>query len=84
MSITINLKPEVEAGLLQRAAASGMTIEDYVLSISSPVAIPEDKSGLTGEQRAEAFGKWADGHLSGSPLLSDHAVRRESMYDDEV
>jgi len=83
MSITINLKPELEAGLLQRAAALGMTIEEYVTSIVGPAVIPEDKSGLTGEQKAEAFRKWADGHSHDTPLLSDYAVSRESMYDDE-
>jgi hypothetical protein len=83
MSITINLKPEVEAGLLQRAAALGMTIEEYVASIVGPAVIPEDKSGLTGEEKAEAFRKWAGSHSRDTPLLSDYAVSRESMYDDE-
>jgi hypothetical protein len=84
MSITINLKPEVEAGLLKRAAASGMTIEDYVQSIIGPAVVPEDNSGLTGEQKAEAFRKWADSHSRDTPLLSDYAVSRESIYDDEL
>ena len=84
MSIMINLKPEVEAGLLKRAAASGMTVEDYVQSIVGPAVLPEDKSGLTGEQKAEAFRKWADSQSRDTPLLSDYAVSRESVYDDEL
>jgi len=60
-----------------------MTIEEYIVSIVGPAVIPEDKSGLTGEQRARAWEKWADSHPHDTPLLSDYAVSRESMYDDE-
>lgn len=58
MNITLNLKPELEAGLLQRAEALGMTIEEYLVSIIGPAVIPDDKSGLSGEEKAEAFRKW--------------------------
>jgi len=33
MTVTLNLKPEVEAGLLARAQASGMALEEYLLSL---------------------------------------------------
>jgi hypothetical protein len=33
MSITLNLKPEVESDLLARARASGMPLEQYLLSL---------------------------------------------------
>jgi hypothetical protein len=33
MSITVNLKPEIEAGLLARAQAKGMALEEYLQSI---------------------------------------------------
>lgn len=83
MSITINLNPELEASLLERASASGMTIEEYVLSIVAAVALPVDQPRLTGEERAAAFIKWANGHRDDGPLLSDYAVSRESMYNDK-
>jgi len=37
----------------------------------------------TPEERACAFREWADSHDLNTPLLSDYAVSRESMYDDE-
>ncbi|MBW4638609.1 MAG: hypothetical protein KME05_10290 [Gloeocapsa sp. UFS-A4-WI-NPMV-4B04] len=37
----------------------------------------------TPEERARAFREWADSHERNTPLLSDYAVSRESMYDDE-
>jgi hypothetical protein len=45
MAITLNLRPEVEAGLIARAQANGMTLEEYLLSMvegaaftSSPIS----------------------------------------------
>ncbi len=37
----------------------------------------------TPEERARAFREWASSHDLNTPLLSDYAVSRESMYDDE-
>jgi hypothetical protein len=33
MTVTLHLKPEIEAGLLMRANASGMALEEYLLSL---------------------------------------------------
>ncbi|HAA31829.1 MAG TPA: hypothetical protein DCE56_34185 [Cyanobacteria bacterium UBA8553] len=37
----------------------------------------------TTEEWLVAFRAWASGHERNTPLLSDYAVSRESMYDDE-
>ena len=80
MTITLNLKPEVEAGLLAQAQANGMTLEKYLLSMVEGVALSTTQKSLSPEQRATAFETWAAGHRS-TPDLSDHAVTRESMYE---
>ena len=33
MTVTLKLKPEIEAGLLAQAKANGMTLEEYLLSL---------------------------------------------------
>ena len=81
MTVTLNLKPEVEAGLSAQAQASGMTLEEYLLSVVEGVALSTIQKGLPPEERAKAFEAWAAGHRS-TPDLSDHAVTRESMYED--
>lgn len=40
MTVTLHLKPEVEAGLLAQARASGMQLEEYVLSVVESAAVP--------------------------------------------
>jgi hypothetical protein len=47
MTITLHLKPEVEAGLLAQAHASGMGLEEYVLSLAEEAALHAVPSNAT-------------------------------------
>lgn len=80
MAITLNLKPEVEAGLLTQAQAAGMTLEDYLLSMVEGAVLPASQVTLAPEQRAKAFEAWSAGHRP-TPPLSDYAVSREAIYN---
>jgi len=82
MTVTLKLKPEVEAGLLVRAEASGMTVEAYLLSLVEGVVLPEKQEtrALSSEERAAAFEAWSANHRP-TPPLSDYAVSREAMYE---
>ena len=55
MTVTLNFKPEIEAGLLAQAQASRMTVEEFLLSMVEGVVQPETKNALSPEQRAAAF-----------------------------
>jgi len=80
MTVTLNLKPELEAGILAHAQASGMTVEEYLLSVVESAVLPMMQQTLSNEERAAAFEAWAAGHRP-TPPLSDSAVSRESMYE---
>jgi len=80
MTVTLNLKPEVEAGLSVQAQASGMTVEEYLLSMVEGAVLPTSHKGLSAEERAAAFEAWSAGHRP-TPPLSDDAVSREAMYE---
>ncbi len=80
MTVTLHLKPEVEEGLLAQAHASGMTLEEYLLSMVEGAVIPHSQQALTPEGRAAAFEAWSASHRP-TPELSDCAVSRESLYD---
>ena len=79
MTVTLKLKPEVEAGLLAQAKARGMTLEDYLLSMVEVAVLLNGQETASVEERAIAFEAWAKGHRP-TPLLSDYAVSREAMY----
>lgn len=51
MTVTLNLKPEVEAGLLAQAQANGMTLEEYLLSMVEGAAISATAKTLSPEER---------------------------------
>ena len=80
MTVTLKFKPEVEAGLLAQAQASGMSVEEYVLSVVEGTVLPAVKNGLSPEERAAAFEAWSARHRPTAPL-SDDAVSREAMYE---
>jgi hypothetical protein len=56
MPVTLHLKPEVEAGLLAKARASGIGLEDYLLTVVEGAALPAKVSPApeVGRDRAEA------------------------------
>jgi len=80
MTVALNLKAEVEAGLLAQAKANGMTLEEYLLSMLEGLAVSAKQKDLSSQDRAAAFEKWAAGHRP-TPDLSDYAVGRESIYE---
>jgi hypothetical protein len=80
MTVTLKLKPEVEAGLLAQAQASGMSVEEYVLTLVEGTVLPAAKNGLSPEERAAAFEVWSARHRP-TPPLSDGAVSREALYE---
>jgi hypothetical protein len=80
VTVTLNLKPELEAGVLAQAQASGKTVEAYLLSVVETVVFAGHENTLPGEQRAAAFEAWAASHRA-TPPLSDYAVSREGLYE---
>ena len=77
MTLTIDLKPEVEAGLAAQARAKGISVAEYVRSLLEQFA--QIRPQMTGEQRVKAMHEWAKGFPQVAPL-SDEAISRESLY----
>ncbi len=80
MTVTLHLAPEIEAGLVAQAQASGMTVEEYLLSVVESAVLAPSQKGLSAEERAAAFEAWSAGHRHTAPL-SDYAVSREGIYE---
>jgi hypothetical protein len=80
MTVTLNLNPELEAGLFAQAQDSGMTVEEYLLSVIESAVLPAGQHTLLTEERAKEFEEWSAGHRPTTPL-SDYAVSRDAMYE---
>jgi hypothetical protein len=81
MTLTIDLKPEVEAGLAAQAKAKGVSLPEYVRSLLEQFACSVKQ--MTPEQRATALHQWAKGFPEVAPL-SDEAVSRESIFSRDL
>jgi hypothetical protein len=82
MTVTLHLKPEVEAGLLAHAQASGLTVEAFLLSVVEGVVFSTTQKAQSGEEMAAAFEAWSLGHRI-TPPLSDYAVSRDAIYEGQ-
>ena len=70
MTVTLTLKPEVEAGLLAQSQSAGMTLEEYLLTVVEGVVRPATPGRMSPEERADAFEAWSANHHA-TPPLSD-------------
>ncbi|MCS6859944.1 MAG: hypothetical protein NZT92_06455 [Abditibacteriales bacterium] len=84
MSITIELKPEIEARMKAEAAARGIPVSAYAQTLIEQALLPVNQKEVPApHERARAFREWAESHSRETPPLSDFAVSRESIYEDE-
>jgi hypothetical protein len=83
MTITINIKPEVEAELARQAEIRGMDVPEYAATLLEQAAKPT-QSQVT-DRSIEEFEKSLDRIAQFSdkiPALPDEAFSRESIYRD--
>jgi len=83
MTVTLELKPEVEERIVAEAKASGLSVEMYILSVlEKEAANGEVNFALTKtpEEWKKAFLKWVRTERPAHLPLSDEAISRESVY----
>jgi hypothetical protein len=73
MTVTLHLKPELEAGLLDKAQASGMPLEEYLLTVMEEAALGVQSAAPKQSAREEAVRRMLEfgekHHLSlGEPI----------------
>jgi hypothetical protein len=88
MTIQLQLKPEIEARLIAKAAAQGLSVEAYLTSlIEDSLTSQEEKSFYQVSTQEEWESILTDlinsPAFSLTPVLSDTAISRESIYTRE-
>lgn len=79
MTVKLELQPDLAAGLLAAAQARGLSLETYLKQVIQDHAI--DPAALPIEDWEREFDAWVRSFPK-TPLLSDEAISRESMYPD--
>jgi hypothetical protein len=83
MTVTLNLKPEVEAGLLSQAQAAGLTLDQFVsrqMEALAQTVLPLP-ARVGPDQWEKELDTWLDSFPQ-SPILSDEALSQENWYPD--
>lgn len=85
MTVTLNLPPEKEAAFEAQARARGLSVEQWMLELAEQSVEPVSIAHLqrtNPEEWARQFRAWVDSHDPNTPVLSDEAMSRESIYPD--
>jgi hypothetical protein len=78
VTVTIELPPELEAGLRAQAKARGLPLTQYLQRVLLE-APARTAAGLSPTERAAAWRDAAKG-LPHTPVLSDEVISRETLY----
>ncbi len=79
MTVTLELKPDVEAGLAALARARGLPLDAYLRALLEHFAAPAGNSATSPEHKAAAFEQWVESFPE-TPVLSDEALNRDAIY----
>lgn len=85
MNVTIELSDEKAAVLKAQAQARGLTVERWLEQIAELYVQPVSIAHLqktNPKEWARQFDAWVDSHDPQTPVLSDEAMSRESIYPD--
>jgi hypothetical protein len=82
MTVTLELKPEVEEQLEAQARVSGLSVKDYLEKrVEEMISTSEPQSAKTPEERVRLWREFLNSHDDiKAPPLSDEAISRESIY----
>jgi hypothetical protein len=89
VTVTIELPPEIEAGLLEQAQAEGLDVNHFVQNLvrnriaTSTMITPSGPDELSPEEWVRELNAWSQSHAHDNlPVLSDEAISREWIYED--
>jgi hypothetical protein len=87
MSVTLELSPEQEAVLTSRARSRGVSLGQLLLDLAEQLEPGVSAAHMQRSNPAEwarRFDAWVDSHDRNTPVLSDEAMSRESIYPDRA
>ena len=83
MPTMLQVKPETASRIQARARERGVSVDVYLRElIDQKGTESESNNGLSSQERVRLLREWASGHSANTPLLSDDAISRESIYGE--
>jgi hypothetical protein len=87
MTVTLNVQPEKEAAFEAQARARGLSLAQWMLELAEQSVQSVSIAHLqrtNPQEWARYVDAWVDSHDPDTPVLSDEAMSRESIYPDLV
>lgn len=82
MTITVDIRPEVQAELARQAAAHGRAVEAYAASLlEGAIRVPSGADRLSQNRLENTLREMAEFSYK-VPVLPDEAFTREGLYQD--
>lgn len=86
MTLMIHLPPEKEAAFKAEAQLHGFSVEQWLLELADQHVQPAGSIAhlqrTNPREWARQFDEWVDSHDPNTPVLSDEAMSRDSIYPD--
>ncbi len=81
MPTMLEVEPEVASKIQARARERGVSVDVYLRElIDQEETKSEGRNDLSSQERVRLLREWASGHNTNTPLLSDEAISRETIY----
>ena len=83
MPTPLQIEPELASKIHARARECGVSVGAYLRElIGQKGTEAKTTNGLSSQERVRMLREWASGHSANTPLLSDDAISRESIYGE--
>ena len=77
----LEVEPEVASKIQARARERGVSVDVYLRElIDQKETESEGRNDLGSQERVRLLREWASGHSTNTPLLSDEAISRKTIY----
>ena len=83
MPTMLEVEPEVASKIQARARERGVSVDVYLRELIDQEGTESATSnGLSPQEQVRLLREWASGHSHNSPLLSEDAISRDSIYGE--
>jgi hypothetical protein len=81
MPTPLEVEPELASKIEARARKRGVSVDVYLRElIDQKETESEGRNGLSSQERVRLLREWASSHSTNTPLLSEDAISRDSIY----
>jgi hypothetical protein len=83
MPSVLEVQPDIAAKIAAQAAERGISVDAYLrYLVEEQQEKTASQKALSPQEKAKLWREWAASHNPDTPLLSDEAISRESIYEE--